>query len=265
VLDHVAFAALSYLPAASGEWSKPMRIVIISDLHANADALAALNEPYDELWVLGDLVNYGPEPEAVIDQVRRRATLIVSGNHDYAVGHASDPRCSPPFRAMAEATQRYTMTRLSDEDKAYLRGLPLTLTCVRDGRRVYLCHATPSDPLFAYCPPDSPQWIEEVAHVDADIVLVGHTHLPFINRIGLRQVVNPGSLGQPKHGGPQASYAVWQDGEITLRTVAYPLERTIHKLQQLPLPTDIVNALAHLLQTGVPMTVPDSRSGLTTG
>jgi putative phosphoesterase len=218
-----------------GAGNLSMRIVIISDLHANADALAALDERYDELWVLGDLVNYGPDPEAVIHEVRRRATMVVSGNHDYAVGHASDPRCSPPFRAMADATQRYTMTRLSEEDKAYLRSLPLTATCVRDGRRVYLCHATPSDPLFAYCPPDSPQWADEVARVDADVVLVGHTHLPFIKTVGRRQVANPGSLGQPKHGGPHASYAVWEDGEITLRTVPYPLERTIEKLKQLPL------------------------------
>jgi predicted phosphodiesterase len=67
-----------------------MKIVIISDLHGNAESLAALQEPYDELWVLGDLVNYGPDPEAVVAAVRDRATLIVRGNHDHAVGYDVD-------------------------------------------------------------------------------------------------------------------------------------------------------------------------------
>lgn len=230
-----------------------MRIVIISDLHGNAEALEALTESYDELWVLGDLVNYGPDPQFVVDWVRERATVVVRGNHDHAVGFNTDPQCSPAFRAMAAATMRYSLATLTEAEKTYLRDLPLTRTIERDGRRVFLCHASPSDPLFAYCPPDSPQWTDEVARLDADLILVGHTHLPFIKTVAERQIVNPGSLGQPKHGGPQASYAVWQDGEITLRTVPYLLERTIAKLKRVPLPTDIVDALAHLLQTGVPV------------
>lgn len=239
-----------------------MKIVIISDLHGNADALAALDESYDELWVLGDLVDYGPEPEAIIAAMRDRATLVVRGNHDHAVGYNVNPQCAPPFRAMADATQRYTMAILSDADKTYLRHLPLTESVVRDGRRFYLCHATPSDPLFAYCPPDSPQWVQESERVDADVILVGHTHIPFINRIGTRQVVNPGSLGQPKHGGPHASYAVWQDGEISLRTVPYPVERTVDKLRQLPLAADVVEALGHLLRTGNAPAAPSSGQGV---
>jgi diadenosine tetraphosphatase ApaH/serine/threonine PP2A family protein phosphatase len=85
-----------------------------------------------------------------------------------------------------------------------------------------------------------------------DVILVGHTHVPFVRTVGIRQIVNPGSLGQPKHGGPHASYAEWQDGVISLRTVPYPVERTVGKLRQLPLAADVVEALAHLLQTGNP-------------
>jgi putative phosphoesterase len=232
-----------------------MKIVIISDLHGNAEALAALTESYDELWVLGDLVNYGPQPQEVIAAVRDRATLVVRGNHDHAVGYDVDPQCAPAFRAMAAATQRYTASVLPAADKDFLRELPLTQIVTRDERRVYLCHATPSDPLFAYCPPDSPQWEQEADRIDADVILVGHTHLPFVKTIGKCQIVNPGSLGQPKHGGPHASYAVWQDGEVSLRTVPYPVERTIERLRQLPLATDVVEALAHLLRTGSPPVV----------
>ena len=70
--------------------------------------------------------------------------------------------------------------------------------------------------------------------------------------IGTRTVVYPGSLGQPKDGGPDASYAVWQDGAVTLRTVAYPVDRTVAKVNALPLPAGIAVALEHLLRTGSP-------------
>jgi putative phosphoesterase len=231
-----------------------VKILIISDVHGNAEALNAMTESYDELWVLGDLVNYGPEPAPVIHSVRQRATLIVRGNHDHAVGYDVDPRCSAPFRAMAEATRQHALKALSEEDKRFLRDLPLTAFVERDQRRFFLCHATPSDPLFAYCPPDSRAWVDEIAAVDADVILVGHTHLPFVRRIGNRTVVNPGSLGQPKDGGPDASYAVWQDGEFTLRKMKYPVDRTVAKIADLTLPSEITAALRHLLETGSPPT-----------
>ena len=62
-----------------------MRISIISDLHANLEALSALPRDYDELWVLGDLVNYGPNPAEIIDFVRSHASMIIRGNHDHSV------------------------------------------------------------------------------------------------------------------------------------------------------------------------------------
>jgi protein phosphatase len=231
-----------------------VKLLIISDVHGNAEALNAMTESYDELWVLGDLVNYGPEPAPVIRSLRQRATLIVRGNHDHAVGYDVDPRCSPPFRAMAETTRQHALMTLSEEDKHFLRDLPLTASVERHQQRFFLCHATPSDPLFAYCPPDSRAWVDEIAAVDADVILVGHTHLPFVRRIGNRTVVNPGSLGQPKDGGPDASYAVWQDGEFTLRKMKYPVDRTVAKIADLPLPSEITAALRHLLETGSPPT-----------
>jgi protein phosphatase len=147
------------------------------------------------------------------------------------------------------------MKTLSDEDKRFLRDLPLTASIERDRQRLFLCHATPLDPLFAYCPPDSPDWSREAEAIDADLILVGHTHLPFVKHVGHRTIVNPGSLGQPKHGGPHGSYAVWQDGNVTLHTMPYPVERTIAKLERLPLAPDVVHDLVHLLRTGNPPAV----------
>src|ERR1700746_3675262 len=101
-----------------------MKNVIISDLHANLEALEALPGGYDELWVLGDLVNYGPDPAATIDFVRSRASTVIRGNHDHSVGFAADCGCSPRFRAMAEATRDYTLSVISVADRKYLHDLP---------------------------------------------------------------------------------------------------------------------------------------------
>ncbi len=131
-----------------------MRICVISDLHANYAALAALPRDYDELWVLGDLVNYGPEPAATIDFVRANASVVIRGNHDHAVGYDADCGCSPRFRTMAEATRDYTATVISAADRQYLRDLPTSLRREADGKCFYLCHATPADQLYEYRKPD---------------------------------------------------------------------------------------------------------------
>jgi protein phosphatase len=232
-----------------------MRIVIVSDIHGNFDALSALPEDYDELWVLGDLVNYGPDPAAVIDLLRSKAAVIVCGNHDYSIGFNQDPRCSARFREMAEATRGFTDSVLSFGQKHFLRHVPLYAETRRENTRFYLCHAIPSDPLFGYCEAESSQWLTEVENVDADVILVGHTHVPAMRSIGSRVVVNPGSLGQPKTGSPEARYAVWEDGRIELKSYTYPFEATVAKLQNLPIEASLRNELSTILRTGV---IPDS-------
>jgi putative phosphoesterase len=227
-----------------------MRIVIVSDIHGNFDALSALRETHDELWVLGDLVNYGPDPEPVIDYVRSKASVVVRGNHDHSIGFNEDPRCSPRFREMAEATRRYSDSVLKVQDKGFLRSLPLGAELRRGTTRFYLCHAVPSDPLFGYCDAASSRWAQEIQAVSADVIFVGHTHVPAIQRIGACAVVNPGSLGQPKTGSPEARYAVWEDGEIELKSFSYPVEAAVAKVQALPIDAVLRDELSTILRTG---------------
>jgi protein phosphatase len=227
-----------------------MKIVIISDLHANYDAISALPERYDELWVLGDIVNYGPQPREVLQFVRSHAAVIVRGNHDNAVGYDEDPRCTPRYHEMAEQTRQFTLSALSDEEKAFLRSLPLQTEVERNGKRFCLCHAIPSNPLYGYCPEESDRWAAELQTLPADILLVGHTHTPFVRQIGEKIVANPGSLGQPKTGKPDGCYAVWNNGALELKQFPYPVERAITKLQGLPVTPDVRQDLATVLRTG---------------
>jgi predicted phosphodiesterase len=227
-----------------------MKVIIISDIHGNFDALSALPEDYDQLWVLGDLVNYGPQPGEVIELVRERALYVVRGNHDHCIGFGQDPRCSPRFRAMAEATRKYTESVLSEKEKQYLRDLPRE-RLVWSGKTSHrLCHAVPSEPLYTYCLPEDPRWESECRQVRADVLLVGHTHIPFGRHVGQTLLVNPGSLGQPKSGGPLACYAVLKGGKISFRSFRYPVESTVHKIRAMPIPAAIQNDLIAVLRTG---------------
>jgi putative phosphoesterase len=227
-----------------------VKIVIISDIHGNFDALSALPEQYDELWVLGDLVNYGPQPKEVVDLVIAKAILIVRGNHDQSIGYGDDPRCSPRFREMAQATGGFTRDVLTPEQKLHLRSFPLRSGALRSQTRFFLCHATPTDPLYEYRDEDSDRWAQEIKMVKSDIILVGHTHIPYIKKINGQLIVNPGSLGQPKNGRTEACYAVWENGRTSLRSYPYPLNQTIEKIRHMPIARNIQQSLVAVLESG---------------
>jgi putative phosphoesterase len=228
-----------------------LKIVIVSDIHGNLAALNALPERnFDELWCIGDLVDYGPNPHEVIKWVRQQAKLTVRGNHDHAAGFSVDPQCSVPFKRLAEETLRFTQAIWTQDDFAYLRSLPVRQELTVNSVRFCLVHATPSDPLFGYCPEDSDQWTQEEMRVNADVLIVGHTHTPFVRREGRTTILNPGSLGQPKTGRSLACYAIWEDGKISLKEFEYPVSETIRGICNMPIPPEDQDALIGLLQTG---------------
>jgi putative phosphoesterase len=227
-----------------------MKIVVSSDIHANLEVLTALPEWGDELWVLGDLVDYGPDPREVVALLRSRAAIVIRGNHDQAVGSEDDPRCHPRYRKMALETRDFTIRSMNGDLTRYLQQLPLHKTVERDGKKFYLCHAVPSNPLYEYCPESSERWAQEVREIGTDYLLVGHTHTPFIRKVGSTTVVNPGSLGQPKSGKPDACYAAWYDDHFELKQFAYPFNETVKKLEQLPVSPEVKRDLESVLLSG---------------
>ena len=228
-----------------------MKIVILSDIHSNFAALKALPEKhYDQLWCLGDLVDYGPKPREVIRWISERAAHTVRGNHDHAVGFDVDAQCSPPYKRLAEETRQFTLAVCSKEDVAFLRNIAVQREIEICDTRFSLVHAMPTDPLFGYCPRESEQWHQQIKWIRADVLIVGHTHTPFIRKIGRTTIVNPGSLGQPKTGRPLACYAVWEDGVASLKEFEYPVDQTINEIRQMPISPEDQNALITVLKTG---------------
>jgi Calcineurin-like phosphoesterase superfamily domain len=113
--------------------------------------------------------------------------------------------------------------------------------------------------LFGYRPQASQLWEKEVPWVNADLLLVGHTHTPFVRQVGGCTIVNPGSLSQPKTGRAFACYATWEDGEILLKEYDYPVKKTIRQIRRMPLSKQDIEELAAVLKTGglsIPGTKP---------
>ncbi|MEO6995822.1 MAG: YfcE family phosphodiesterase [Lacunisphaera sp.] len=233
-----------------------MKFLIVSDLHGNWPALAAVvaaEKKIDGIICLGDIVNYGPHPVPCVEWVQDHAMKgwVVQGNHDRALGCNEDPKCSPPYRRLAAAMQAYTATQLCSGAKDYLAHLPVFLNHTMDDVTFVLCHAAPSDPLYAYVPVENMRrWEDEVGRAGhPDFLLVGHTHHAFVRQIGDTTIINPGSVGQPKDGDERAAYAIWDNGIVELRRARYDVQSVVNDLAKCA-PAEIAHQLGRILLTG---------------
>ncbi|MEP9410147.1 MAG: metallophosphoesterase family protein [Candidatus Brocadia sp.] len=229
-----------------------MKILILSDIHGNIAALDAIREKADMVFCLGDLVNYGPYPGACIERIRGLTDKVVRGNHDNAIGRNMDCGCSVKYKELSDAGKIFTKAALNDGEKDFLGNLPTTLHIEIDGKRFLLSHGSPGGDMYKYLRPDvsDEQWKTELKNVKADFVFIGHTHLPMVRVVDGVTIVNPGSVGQPRDGIPQASYAVWEDGCVEVKRVCYDVEATVKGLQATSMPAGQVSILAKILREG---------------
>jgi predicted phosphodiesterase len=230
-----------------------MRVAIISDIHANLNALEAVFADagaVDEVWCPGDVVGYGPNPNECVALLRDRRATCVAGNHDWAaIGRLS----TEDFNPDAAAAAQWTADRLHPENREYLEDLPLTATRYD----FTIVHGTMRNPIWEYLTTPS-QADDTLAAIKTEYCLVGHTHVPaaYVEvrrelsrsldppldrpiRLGAeRLILNPGSVGQPRDGNPNASYALLdtEAKAIQYKRVPYDVEGTqrIMRLHNLP-------------------------------
>ena len=227
-----------------------MRILVLADIHANWSALSAIREPHDACLVLGDLVEYGVEPIECIEWVREHATAVIRGNHDHSVAQRVPPPSGSGLRGLAGATRQHHWRVLSPSHLKFLSRLPVSLSLELDHRRFHLVHATPRDPMDEYLAIDPAAWKNRLVGIDADFVCVGHTHLQFQLDLGRSQLLNPGSVGQPRDGDPRAAYAVIEDGRVELKRVEYDIDAAVLSLKNAGLDPDVVELAESMLRTG---------------
>ena len=235
-----------------------MRILVVSDIHANWPALKAIDEPYDVCLCLGDLVDYGPAPFPCVRWAMDHATYAIRGNHDHGVAQGIPVNGDEGFRYLTRISRPLMWDALGHDERRYLLQLPVTQRVTLGNKRFLMVHATPRDPLDEYLLRDRETWARRLQNVDADIVCVGHSHLQFNLLVDGVVVLNPGSVGLPRDGDPRAAYAIIDDNRIELKRVGYPVEETIAGIEALPWERRAKNLLGHVLRNGrLPGTTPD--------
>ena len=243
-----------------------MRRLVVSDIHSNLEAFQAVLDdagPVDEIWCLGDVVGYGPDPNACVDLLRSHPHVCIAGNHDWATLGRLDLR---DFNPDARDANLWNRQQLTPENLAFLENLPETF--LEEGQ-FSLVHGSPRYPIWEYIIYPSTAEVN-FEHMSTPYTLVGHTHTPVVFRLregddaqecemivpspGLPLelgpepvIVNPGSVGQPRDGDPRASYLILDSEALTVEhhRVEYPVEITQAKMMEHDMPLRLVLRLGY--------------------
>ena len=241
-----------------------MRYAIIADIHANLAAFMAVlvdikeQGEVEEIWCLGDIIGYGPDPHQCIELLRQTNHICVAGNHDLAaIGEIDTNQFNPD----AVVACGWTARQLTPQDVVYIKDLPLVIE--RDD--FTLVHGSPREPVWEYIMSISGA-NENFAYFKTKYCLVCHSHVPAVFRLGKggacsfskllpgnavglgeeRLIINPGAVGQPRDGDPRASYAIYDSkaGQVKLHRVPYDITATQAKMVEQRLPMRLVARLS---------------------
>jgi diadenosine tetraphosphatase ApaH/serine/threonine PP2A family protein phosphatase len=240
-----------------------LRIAVISDIHGNWHALEAVladldRSEVDEIWCLGDVVGYGPQPNRCVEETRARAAVCLIGNHDLAALGQAD---LGSFTPDAAESARWTADELDDGLRDYLA----TLQPKGERPGAELFHGSPRDPVWEYILDESAVRAA-LALTSAELVMVGHSHIPIALQLsnggglagGLarggseleltegRWLLNPGSVGQPRDGDPRAAFLLvdLETRHAHFRRVPYDVESTQAEIREAGLPDALAARLA---------------------
>jgi putative phosphoesterase len=202
-----------------------VRYAIISDVHSNIHALKKVLQDIDRkgadvIICAGDLVGYGPFPNEVISELQGRGAICIAGNHDRACMNLDTFNMNP----LAASAIFWTAKHISEGSMSFLRKLRPQTTLNLGGTAAAMFHGSPRR--------DDEYVFEEDANLEllqlakAQIVISGHTHVPYVKRLPEGVLVNPGSVGQPRDGDSRASYLLYEEHEeeFELRRIDYPKE-----------------------------------------
>jgi len=240
-----------------------MRYAILADIHANLEAFTAVLDDIgekgdiEEIWCLGDVVGYGPDPHRCIEILNQSRHVCVIGNHDTAaIGKVE----TTYFNSLAANAIQWTTGQLTPDDVQYLTNLPET---IQKGDFT-LVHGSPMEPLWEYVISTGIA-VRNFTYIETTYCLVGHSHVPMAFMkdkdvgckpvqlspgIGLalgdnKMIINPGGVGQPRDGDPRASYAIYDSERqmVNLYRIPYDIETTQKKIMESGLPVQLLTRL----------------------
>ncbi|MEM3614337.1 MAG: metallophosphoesterase family protein [Nitrososphaerales archaeon] len=224
-----------------------MRAVFISDIHSNLEALNAVAAtiPDAPIYCLGDVVGYGANPNEVIEWVRENVELCILGNHDVAVLSGDVSWFNP---AAAKAI-KWSRGVIKPQNLNFLKSLADRARLNIVGLKTLLVHGSPDDPIseYVYLETHSQLFNIYLHREGVDLIGMGHTHIPYAWRSSSGVVFNPGSVGQPRSGNPQACYAILEYDGATLniehKLIRYDIESAASKILASGLPTFLASRL----------------------
>jgi diadenosine tetraphosphatase ApaH/serine/threonine PP2A family protein phosphatase len=244
-----------------------MRYLVISDIHANLEAYEAVmaeaaSLSYERVLVLGDLVGYGADPNAICERIRDlKPEALIRGNHDKVGSGVESPE---GFNAVARNAIRWTFENLTDENRDWLAKLPAGPHTVND--LIEICHGTPFDEdAYVF---DDLDALRAMHAARRPLCLFGHTHVQvghFLTKDefglctaeeqrpltipldeGTHYLVNPGSVGQPRDGDPRCGFGLVDTTkrEMTIYRIEYPIARAQQRILEEGLPDVLAQRLA---------------------
>lgn len=217
-----------------------MLIGLTADVHSNAVALRSVLSALDALGVekilhAGDVVGYNPYPDETIGLFEKNEINSILGNHDRALitGDVSW------FNPIAAAALKWTRNVISPDKMKYIRELKTVGSLSIEGTRLVMVHGSPFDIDKYIYPEDAvPDFLSAS---NADVLVLGHTHIQFKKEYPEGTIVNPGSVGQPRDGNPRSAFAVLDtgSGEIELKRISYDVEKVVEDVLAAHLPEEL--------------------------
>jgi putative phosphoesterase len=238
-----------------------MKIAVIGDIHGNKYALKSVLEHIEKKDVdfivsTGDLVGYMPYPNEVIDLIRKHKIIVVQGNHDKVIAESKKISLEEINNMSAQEIQKnasaaFTNWCISDEHREFLKGLCSKLVLEHADKKVIIAHGSPMRiDEYLYENEDHLEQISE--KISEDIIICGHTHIPYFKRINEKYFINAGSVGKPKHGDSRGTYVI---AMIEKEMVSCSIEKVEYNVNQIIQDIEnnrmISDSLIEMLRQGV--------------
>lgn len=226
-----------------------MRIAVLSDIHGNIYALLRALEDIaeqrvDKIICLGDLVGYGPHPNEVIAVIKRKEIPCIKGNYDASVVDGG-------FTYIRNTTINsfalpWTVDEVRTSNKFFLESLPESLTYTFNGVDFLFTHGSPNA-INEYLFEDGQNTEEIMKSLSSDVLVCAHTHIPCFKHFGDKTLINVGSVGKPKIGRPNITYAIIDisstgQTSVSFRELEYEFKRIVKDCKMLNFPSSIVNS-----------------------
>ena len=219
-----------------------MRFAVIGDIHGNIYALEAVyedikNKNIDFVISTGDLVGYMMYPNEVIEFLKKNKIASIQGNHDKFIAKGNKIQDISIFsqeEVQKNASEIYTNYVLKDENREFLRNLPEEIRIRKNNFNFLIVHGSPRK-IDEYLYENGENLLEITKSFSENVIISGHTHIPYVKKVEDKYFINAGSVGKPKHGNPKSTYVIVdldEEIKVTIEEASYNYEKMVSDIEK---------------------------------